>query len=292
MMRKYIAIIILILIILSFIIYPKVRLKQKNDKVIQDLSVNFTDKEINFVLENNIDLDNLEIYSNYKHFNVFNYFEYEKLRLEKNYSHLQSINYYRYPNYYMPYTDAKPAIFLDTSLVLVNKSFYLNSDYIPSDLDSVMNYDIEFTKSDIMVKREALEKYEEMYKAAKVDNIDFVLFSGFRSYKRQEFLYYNIYKDDSISAKPGHSEHQTGYALDISLRDVGLDNELENTKAYSWLIENCAKYGFILRYPKDKIDITTYKFEPWHFRYVGEKATLIQNSSQTLEEYIFSNFEI
>lgn len=293
MMRKYtFYIIIFILIILSFIIYPKIILKQKNEKVLQDLKVYFTDKEINFVLDNNIDLDNLEAYSNYKHFNVFNYYKYEKVRIERKYSHLESINYYRYPNYYTPYTEAKPAIFLGTSLVLVNKSFYLNSDYIPSDLDSVMNYDIEFTNADIMVKREALEKYEEMYKAARIDNIDFALFSGFRSYKRQEHLYYNVYKDDSISAKPGHSEHQTGYALDISLRDVGLINELENTKTYTWLIENCVKYGFILRFPKDKVEVTTYKFEPWHFRYVGETASLIESNSQTLEEYIFSNLEI
>ena len=292
MMRKYIILIILILIILSFIIYPKILLKQKNDKVIQNLSVKFTDKEIRFVLDNNIDLDNLEIYSNYKHFNIFNYYNYEEIRLIKGYTHLQSINHYRYPNYYKPYIDAKPAIFLNTTLVLVNKSFYLTNDYVPSDLDSVMNYEIEFTNADIMLKREVLERYEEKYKAAKRENIDFALFSGFRSYKRQEYLYYNVYKDDTISAKPGHSEHQTGYALDISLKEVGLINEFENTDTYKWLIENSYKYGFILRFPKDKVNITTYKFEPWHFRYVGNDASFIKNSSLTLEEYIFTNLEI
>ena len=155
-----------------------------------------------------------------------------------------------------------------------------------------MNYKIEFTNADIMLKREVLERYEEMYMAAKRENIDFALFSGFRSYKRQEYLYYNVYKDDTISAKPGHSEHQTGYALDISLKEVGLINEFENTDTYKWLIENSYKYGFILRFPKDKVNITTYKFEPWHFRYVGNDASFIKNSSLTLEEYIFTNLEI
>lgn len=293
MKKKYlISIIIIFLTLLTFIIYPKLKLKQNLDKDREYLSKTFDKDEILFVLDNNIDINILKQYSKYKYFDVFNYYQYEQLRHAHNYTYLESINHFRYPYYYESYRDLRPALFIDTPLVLVNKVFYLDQNFIPTYLVNVLNYEIEYMNVDIMLKKEVLESYEKMYKDALKENIEFALFSGFRSYKRQEYLFYEVYNDDSISAKPGHSEHQTGYAIDISPREIGLTNYLENSNTYKWLINNAHKYGFILRFPKGKTSYTGYSFEPWHFRYVGSIATTIHNSNLTLEEYIYSNLEI
>lgn len=288
----YLSSILLLFISLTIIIYPYLVSKKETDKIFNNLENDFSLDEIEYLIDNEVDLDNLDNYTKYKHFNVYDYFQYENIRATNNYSYLESINSYRYPNYYNPYINPKNAVFMDSPLVLVNKSFYLEPSFIPSNLVNVMDYEIEYMNSDIMLKQEALDNYELMYKDARDEAIEFALFSGFRSYKRQEYLFYNIYNDDTISAKPGHSEHQTGYALDISPRDVGLINELEYSSTYEWLVNNSHKYGFILRFPKYKTNITTYQFEPWHFRYVGPIASFIMESSLTLEEYIFSYQEI
>ena len=288
----YISSILILITILSIIIYPNLFPKQEINEEYKNLENEFNYEQIQYLIDNDIDLENLKNYTKYKYFNVYDYFNYENIRIHNNYTHLESINSYRYPSYFTPYLNPKSAVFLETPMVLVNKSFYLESSFIPSNLVSVMDYEIEYMNSDIMVKKEVIESYETMYKDASKEGIEFALFSGFRSYKRQEYLFYNIYNDDTISAKPGHSEHQTGYALDISPRNVGLINELENTTTYEWLINNSHKYGFILRFPKNKTNITTYQFEPWHFRYVGESASFIMENSLTLEEYIFSYLEI
>ena len=90
---------------------------------------------------------------------------------------------------------------------------------------------------------------------------------------------------DTYSARPGSSEHQTGLALDINTASV--QAHFENTPTYAWLVEHCAEYGFILRYPEGKERITGYRFEPWHYRYVGrEHAEEIMRRGLTLEEYL------
>jgi len=92
-----------------------------------------------------------------------------------------------------------------------------------------------------------------------------------------------------IIAPPGASEHQTGLALDVSSRSVGfaLNNNFVKTPEYAWLLDNCHRYGFIIRYPADKTDVTDIIFEPWHLRYVGaEHAAVIYESGMCLEDYI------
>jgi len=249
--------------------------------------------EIISIYINEEDIKNLQIYLKYKYFDINYFSDYEAIRKKFNYTHLESINSFRYPFYYLPYVSPKPALFLETPLVLVNKSFYLNENFIPKNLDLITNYKLEYTNYEILLKKEVLESLEKMYQDALKENINFVIFSGYRSFSRQEYLYYQIYRDDTISAKPGHSEHQTGYAVDISLREVGLTNDFKNTKTYNWLINNAQKYGFILRYQENKTHITKYAYEPWHFRYVGiDVATFIKENNLTLEEYIFSYLEI
>ena len=128
-----------------------------------------------------------------------------------------------------------------------------------------------------------------MQKAAEKDNIKLWITSGFRSYSLQTSLYNNyVLKDgkekaDTYSARPGHSEHQTGLAMDLNI----VDSSFEGTKEAIWIADNCYKYGFIIRYPKGKEEITGYKYEPWHVRYLGkELSEKVYKSGKTLEEYL------
>lgn len=94
-----------------------------------------------------------------------------------------------------------------------------------------------------------------------------------------------VKETDTYSARPNHSEHQTGLAMDLST-DGTLSEAFENTEQFKWLNENAHKYGYILRYKKDKVYMTGYTYEPWHYRYVGvEVATIIKNENLTFEEY-------
>ena len=131
-----------------------------------------------------------------------------------------------------------------------------------------------------------------------------LVFSAFRPYSSQTRLFNNAVnallnqgysrpKAEELAsqstARPGTSGHQTGLAADIWSKDHQWYDGFENTEAFKWMYENCAKYGFILRYPKGKESITGVKFEPWHYRYVGvEHATIIMQNNWTLEEYLES----
>ena len=131
-----------------------------------------------------------------------------------------------------------------------------------------------------------------MQSAASTLGLNLSLISGFRSYELQNSVYNNYVSwygqasADTFSARPGHSEHQTGLAFDIGK----LENSFGETASGKWLAENCHLYGFIIRYPKGKQNITGYKYEPWHVRYLGvDIATKVKNSGLTLEEYLGIN---
>ncbi len=146
--------------------------------------------------------------------------------------------------------------------------------------------------------QDTINAFDEMKKGARNAGLNIEIISGFRSYDKQNTIYNNyVAKDgkvaaDRYSARPGHSEHQTGMAVDIN----SLYTSFENTNEGKWLSANSYQYGFILRYPKDGEDITGYMYEPWHFRYVGKDlATKLYNNGAwiTLEEYfgITSQYE-
>ena len=134
------------------------------------------------------------------------------------------------------------------------------------------------------------EPLEELINAAKKEGITLMGNSGYRSYSSQKILYNNRVRTegkksaDAYVAKPGFSEHQTGLCIDIT-------NEgryfVEGTVEAEWLEKNCSKFGFIIRYPKYKKDITGIEYEPWHIRYVGKDvAQYIYENKITLEEYL------
>lgn len=171
---------------------------------------------------------------------------------------------------------------------LVNKNNKLTSDYIPNDLEMI---DINYSCKDKYLRQEARINFENMAKKAKEENYNIVAVSTFRSYEYQEKLYNNYVSDkgfyyaDMASARAGHSEHQTGLAVDVADLSLDYDN-FESTKEFIWMKDNAHKFGFILRYPKASFHITGFKYEPWHYRYVGvDIATYIYKNNLTLEEY-------
>lgn len=158
-------------------------------------------------------------------------------------------------------------------ILIANKTYSLSNKYAPGELT-----------------KETIAAFEKMKKDATKEGINLKIISGYRSYSHQQTLYNNYVKRDGkkeadrYSARPGHSEHQTGFAFDVN----SLEQSFGNTKAGKWLSNNCYKYGFVLRYPKGKETITGYMYEPWHFRYIGEEAKSLYNNGNwlTLEEYL------
>ena len=186
------------------------------------------------------------------------------------------------------YTDTIPSTNLNTNYLLVNKFNYLDSSYIPNNLELLDN---SYAKSGIYLVKEAKDNIERLISDAKEDGMNIRVISAYRSYTYQENLYNNYVKNDGVenadtySARPGYSEHQTGLVVDVTKAYDNFNN-FENTDEYNWMLENASNYGFILRYPKDKENITTYSFEAWHYRYVGvELAKKIKASNLTFDEY-------
>ncbi len=183
----------------------------------------------------------------------------------------------------------------DNILALVNKEFALG-EYKPNDL---VRPDVPFVfgNQDLEkahMRKEAAEHLEKMFADAKSQQVYLTAISGYRSYDYQEMLLerekkqFGEEKAVMAVAPPGQSEHQSGLAMDISSKsnDFQVDIPFGETKEGKWLHENAHKYGFILRYPEDKVDITQYQYEPWHFRYVGKDvAKVIYENDWTLEEY-------
>ncbi|PLS17065.1 peptidase M15 [Bacillus sp. M6-12] len=184
----------------------------------------------------------------------------------------------------------------DNIMALVNKEFTLPEGYIPEDLvrpSIPFSFDSQQEEKALM-RKEAADALEELFLEAGQAGIEIFAVSGYRSYERQNSVFRaEIEKKGQemaveAVATPGQSEHQTGLAMDISSQSnkLQLTQEFEMTTEGKWLKENAHKYGFILRYPKGKESITGYKFEPWHFRYVGiESAGVIYERDLTLEEY-------
>ena len=186
------------------------------------------------------------------------------------------------------YTNIKEIKEPNNITVLVNKNNILPKTYIPNDLRLINN---RYAYSNKYLREEAAINFENLSADAKVLGYRIIATSAFRDYEYKEKLF-NEYTNSKgleyallCSAKPGHSEHQTGLAVDVEGSNKDYD-EFEKSIEFNWMKENAHKYGFILRYPKGKEYITGFKYEPWHYRYVGIKhATNIYNQNITLEEY-------
>ena len=175
-------------------------------------------------------------------------------------------------------------------LVVVNKQYQLAKNYAPKDLKYLPS---GYYVHNHPMRKQAADSFVKLAKAASKEGYTIKAASNYRSYELQEYLYQSYVSDygkkvaDSISCRPGHSEHQTGLVADFA----GNNNDLTRfgqDASYKWTVSNAHKYGFIQRYPKGKEYITGIDFEAWHFRYVGvEAATIIHKYQWTLEEYIY-----
>jgi D-alanyl-D-alanine carboxypeptidase len=178
---------------------------------------------------------------------------------------------------------------------VVNKGRVLPSNYEPNDLvvPKVALSDSSSSQN-MLVRAQAAQALQQMFAAASAKSIKLMLVSGYRSYDIQQSVYSGYVSSvgqtsaDVSSARPGHSEHQTGLAADIGdiSRNCQLEQCFDATPAGKWLSANAYKYGFIIRYRKDKQSLTGYEYEPWHIRYVGEAlAGQINKTGQTLEQF-------
>ena len=165
----------------------------------------------------------------------------------------------------------EPQVTYINGILIANKSYPLPSDYNPG------------------TDPTAKAALDTMIAAAAQENISLWSRSGFRSYDTQKILYNSYARRDGAvaadrySARPGYSEHQTGLAFDLN----SLSQSFAETAEGKWLAAHCTEYGFIIRYPKDKEDVTGYMYEPWHVRYLGiDTAKAVADSGLTLEEYL------
>ncbi|WP_110928519.1 M15 family metallopeptidase [Bacillus massiliglaciei] len=179
--------------------------------------------------------------------------------------------------------------------VLVNKEYSLPEDYTPPDLVYPnVPFIFEGKMEKMLMREEAARALEKMFEAAEKDGMPLSGVSAYRSHERQKAIFENYVQKDgyekarTYSALPGTSEHETGLAIDVSSRSGVCPAQecFDETPESAWLADNAYKYGFIIRYPKGKEDITGYKYEAWHIRYVGKDvASEIYKEGSTLEEY-------
>ena len=167
-------------------------------------------------------------------------------------------------------------------VIVVNKTYDLPSNFAPNNLSTINGY--------IKVVDYVKDAFNELTSDSKSLGLNIYASSGYRSYNDQKYIYNNYVRldgreqADTYSARAGYSEHQTGLAIDVNT----INASFINTDESNWLKDNCYKYGFIIRYPEGKENITGYTYEPWHIRYVGKKlATKLYNDGDwiTMEEY-------
>lgn len=183
--------------------------------------------------------------------------------------------------------------------ILINKDNRLDEDFIPADLiqtddneNNFHNYRDPMQKP--MISAEIYPFFLEMQEKASEEGVYIIVDSGYRSYVYQKVVWDKYVQEHGLEeakkfvAIPGSSEHQSGLAFDVAfIRDGAYTDDVkEEDKETQWLFANAHRFGFILRYPKGKEEITGYSYEPWHFRFVGpELASKLFTEGITLEEY-------
>jgi len=189
---------------------------------------------------------------------------------------------------YPYYENSIKAKHLYKDYILVNKYNFLDKNYVPKNLEKIST---QYALSGMKLVKSAKDAFEDMASDAKKEGYNIIAMSSYRSYDYQINLYNRYVKSDgkkaadTYSGRPGYSEHQTGLAIDIYNGKYNYKN-FGKTKEYLWMQKNAYKYGFILRFPENKEKETGYKYESWHYRYVGKTlAKEIYINDLTLEEY-------
>ena len=265
--------------------------KEENlDKYIKlDEKTELSNEDIIFIVNNNYYDENIEYSEKVLTFMKAKYFVFENLDRYLKYNNedinttIKEVNANLDYDYY---TNIKDVDLTKGKLMLVNKYYKLSSDYVPENL---VNISSEHGYGQL--DKDVYEAFKVMYNDALKEGLHLYIRSPYRSYSVQNGLYERYASNDgyaladTYSARPGHSEHQTGLAFDVTSTSTDLGT-FENTPEFNWMKENAHNYGFILRYPKGKEDLTGYVYESWHYRYVGKDvATQIYNEDITFEEY-------
>lgn len=297
--------------------------KLSNSNINYLLNIPYNENYINIIKEDDFDSNKLNNYIDY--FNKFNsnisdtiilvnknLLDYYDTRLVSliNETYYKDDNFKRYFNYltnypklststivsyinsnldYDYYETDYPTDLNKDYLMIVNKYYMVGSSYTPNNLVHITS---TYGGNGQYIQNEAYNSYIKMFNDMKKIGLNLIVRSSYRSYSYQTTLYNNyVARDgkeaaDTYSARPGYSEHQTGLAIDVGTPSTSNLGDFENTEEFKWMQENAHKYGFILRYPSDKVLITGYQYEPWHYRYVGvDVATKIKNTGLTYEEY-------
>lgn len=174
--------------------------------------------------------------------------------------------------------------------ILVNKDNPISRAHIPNNLVCAESK----YKDNVYIDKKVKEAFDKLKKDALKKGYQLDIESGYRDYDYQEKLYNKLEAEKGFTyaitrvAKPGTSEHQTSLAIDFCVYKDDkcyIEHEIEEMEETKWVHQNAHKYGFILRYPEGKEDITKYSYEPWHLRYVGELANYLYKNKLTLEEY-------
>ena len=262
------------------------------------LPLGYSGKEINYIFKlSNKNIEKLSKseyiditnYYNISNFNVDNIDRYNQYYESNNYSYQDVVTYVNINLDLKAYSVTKEVEDPNNLLVLVNKYNFLPNNYKPNDLAYVPGA----YGNNVPMREVIKEPFLELQKAAE-EEIGIILkpTTAFRDQSFQNTLYNNyVAKDgveaaDTYSARPGFSEHQTGLAIDLKNTLISSSTRL-NDSDFEWLSNNAHRFGFIIRYPKEKVDITGYQFENWHIRYVGLNiAKTIYENNLTLEEYI------
>ncbi len=279
--------------------YAKIKYVEQDhliDNINTLLKKGYSNSDINIILSHGNDKSVTDFAKRDKVRYLDEFFSYDFAKLE---------NYDRYVNY----SDETGESELDTILyinlnldnpeytelvkgfstdMLINKHRYLSEDFVPDDLIDISS---DYTsEGNYQCSHLALNAFIEMYNAAQNEGYNIVINSAYRSYQEQvelSDLYLNAYGQEYVDkyvAKPGFSEHQTGLAFDIGSRHNRI---FANSKEYGWMKDNAYKYGFIMRYDERYEDLTEFRKEPWHYRYVGKDIAkyIHEHNNMSLEEY-------
>lgn len=258
----------------------------------QEFTQKFDDNELQHFLSIEKD-DNILLLTHEKYFlknNLNDYLAYMKENNKLSLTEVvRNINVHLDKKFYEVINDTNTDL---NELMLVNKYYQLKSDYVPDDLVNISTKYAWGSAGSKQTRKITYDAFLEMWEAANLDGYYLMINSAYRSYQSQETVYNDYMKKrgeryaDSIAARPGSSEHQTGLCLDIFSKNNSNKNTFGDTLEAQWLKDNAYKYGFILRYPEDKVNVTGYNFESWHYRYVGkEAAKYIYENDITFDEY-------
>lgn len=244
--------------------------KEKTDEEIKLEKLNHIDKQIDY-----FNIDYIDRYISYKDNNP----KLDIIQVIKNVNMQLDFN---------SYENIIPAKNLNTTKILVNKHYSLGKDYVPNNLEVIST---RYALSDMKLVNVAKEAFEKLAEDASKEGYKIIAMSTYRSYNYQVNLWNKYAKQDgeeladTYSGRAGHSEHQTGLAVDVYNGKENYTN-FENTKEFNWMQEHAHEYGFILRFPKDKVNETGYRYESWHYRYVGvDEAKYIKENNISFEEY-------